>query len=213
MSTSTTTSAEQSSPPVASAPVSGVPLAVAGFGFSIVTLSLFNIGLLDAGAFGFFICVAIFTGALAMLVGGLWEARTDNVFGATFAVAYACFLLTTGVILQFVAPEIRATSGDAVFNQGFGTYLIVWAIFTAALTVGAARVNAPAFWAFALLAIVYLLAGLSNLVTGDASVILTRVAGWIGLLDGIAAWYLVLGILLNPLVGRELLPVRPLRRA
>lgn len=145
-----------------------------------------------------------------MLIGGLWEARTDNVFGATFAVAYACFLFTTGVILQFVAPGVRAESGDAVFNQGFGVYLTVWAVFTAALTIGAARVNAPAFWAFALLAIVYLLAGLSNLVTGDASVLLTRIAGWVGLADGIVAWYLVMGLLLNPLVGRELLPLRPL---
>lgn len=80
-----------------------------------------------------------------------------------------------------------------VFNIVFGVYLFVWGIFTAAITIGASCVNAPEFWACALLTMVYLLAGLSNLVTGDLSVVLARAAGWVGLLDGVAAWYLVMG--------------------
>lgn len=190
---------------------SGVPIAVIGFGFSVIMLSLFNIGALDGGSFAFFPLVAMGTGAVAMFVGGIWEARTANVFGATFAIAYACFLLTTGVILQFFAPSIRETSGDAVFNHGFGAYLILWAIFTAIMAVGSYYINLPAFLAFTLLVVVYLLAGLSNFTSGDTSVLLTRIAGWAGILDGVAAWYLGLGILLNEMTGRELFPMRPHR--
>ena len=188
---------------------SGVPIAVTGFGFSIITLSLFNVGALDAEAFGFFPVVAMTTGALAMLVGGLWEFRSNNVFGATFAVTYACFLLTTGVLLQYVAPGMKEAAGVVAFNHAFGAYLLVWALFTAFLTVGARYLNAPAFLAFALLVVVYLLAGLSNFASGNSSLVLTRIAGWAGILDGLAAWYLALAILLNDVTGRDLLPLRP----
>lgn len=202
---------QQNSPPATAVvvPSSGVPLAVIGFGFAIITLSLFNVGALDAGAFSFFPIMAMGTGALAMLIGGIWEARSANVFGATFGVAYACFLLTTGALLQFFAPGIREAAGEVVFNQAFGAYLLIWTVFTAVMTIGSFYVNLPALLAFALLTIVYLFAGLSNLVTGDASVILTRIAGWAGLLDGVAAWYLGLGILLNVMSGRTLMPMRP----
>jgi hypothetical protein len=46
----------------------------------------------------------------------------------------------------------------------FGAYLIVWALFTAMLALGAHYVNVPAFAAFVLLVVVYVLLGIGNLV-------------------------------------------------
>jgi hypothetical protein len=37
----------------------------------------------------------------------------------------------------------------------------------------------------------------------------TRVGGWVLLADGVAAWYLTSGLVLNPTVGRELVPLWP----
>ncbi|MDT5184025.1 MAG: hypothetical protein QOI29_2183 [Mycobacterium sp.] len=46
-----------------------------------------------------------------MLVGGLWELRNGNLFGATFRVGYACFLVTTP--MQMVHQIHSPTHADS----------------------------------------------------------------------------------------------------
>jgi succinate-acetate transporter protein len=192
---------------------SGVPIALAGFGFSLTILSLANTGILDQRTALMFVPVALGTGALAMFVGGIWEFRGNNLFGATFCTAYACFLFTTALILQFYAPMITDAAGAANFGYMFGAYLIVWALFTAMLAVGARYVNAPAFTAFVLLVVVYLLLGIGNLVRSpDVANVLIKLGGWFGLADSLAAFYLCAAIVLNDVRGRALLPIWSLAR-
>jgi hypothetical protein len=59
---------------------------------------------------------------------------------------------------------ITDAAGATNFGHMFGAYLIVWALFTAMLTIGARYVNVPAFAAFVLLVVVYVLLGIGNLV-------------------------------------------------
>jgi succinate-acetate transporter protein len=185
---------------------SGTPLAVFGFGFAITMLSLANAEIIPPTA-SVFIPVALGTGASLMLVGGLWEFRNGNLFGATFGVAYAGFLFTTAAMLRWFAPEITDAAGPGGFGDGFGAYLLVWALFTAMLSVGAYYINVPAFIAFVLLVVVYVLLGIVN-ITQPSSAFLTNLAGWVGLADGAAAFYLGMGIVLNPMGARELLPMK-----
>lgn len=185
---------------------SGTPLAVFGFAFSVTMLSLANTEIVPPTA-NLFVPVAMTTGALLMLVGGLWEFRNGNLFGATFAVSYAGFLLTTAVMLRWFAPEITKAAGAGGFGDGFGAYLIVWALFTAMLAIGAYYINVPAFLAFALLVVVYVLLGIVN-IAQPTSGFLTNMAGWFGLADGVAAFYLGMGIVLNPMGSREILPMK-----
>jgi succinate-acetate transporter protein len=185
---------------------SGVPLAVFAFGFSVLALSLANAGLIEAPA-GLFVPVAFGTGALGMLVGGLWEFRNGNLFGATFGVAYACFLFTTPMILRWFAPVISLRNA-AEFGDSFGAYLLMWAVFTAFMTFGAYYVNLPAFLAFALLVLVYLLAGIVN-IAGPEGTTLLRITGWIGILDGICAWWVGFGLVLNGMGPRPVIPLIP----
>ena len=93
------------------------------------------------------------------------EFRNGNLFGATFCVIYACFLFTTPMILRWFGPEISLdrVAGVGGFGDSFGAYLLVWAVFTAFLTYGAYYVNLPAFLAFLLLVVVYVLAGIVNI--------------------------------------------------
>jgi uncharacterized protein len=186
---------------------SGVPLAVFGFGFSIISLSLANAEIFNLNA-SLFVPVALGTGALAMLVGGLWEFRNGNLFGATFGVAYACFLFTTPMILRWFAPEITLdrVAGVGGFGDAFGAYLLTWAVFTAFLTIGAYYINLPAFLAFLLLTVVYLLAGIVN-ITSPESNFLLNLTGWIGLADGICAWWVGMAIVLNGMGPRPILPL------
>jgi uncharacterized protein len=190
----------------------GVPIAVFSFGFSIIMLSLANAELFNTNA-GLFIPVALGTGALGMLVGGIVEFRNGNLFGATFGVAYACFLFTTPMILRWFGPEIALdrVAGVGGFGDSFGAYLLLWAIFTAFLTYGAFYVNLPAFLAFFLLVIVYVLVGIVNITAPDSNFLL-NLAGWVGLADGICAWWVGFGLVLNDMGPRPIIPMPPAAR-
>jgi uncharacterized protein len=197
-------------PPLAVA--SGVPLAVFGFGFSVIVLSMANAEFFNPSA-SLFVPVAFGTGALAMLVGGLMEFRNGNLFGATFGVAYACFLFTTPMILRWFGPEISLgrVAGLGGFGDSFGAYLLLWALFTAFLTYGAFYVNLPAFLAFFLLILVYVGAGIVN-ITAPTTSTLIHITGWIGILDGICAWWVGFGLVLNDMGPRPLIPMPPAAR-
>jgi uncharacterized protein len=189
---------------------SGVPLAVFAFGFSVITLSLANAELFNLNA-SLFVPVAFGTGALGMLVGGLWEFRNGNLYGATFGVAYACFLFTTPLILRWFAPEIALdrVAGVGGFGDAFGAYLILWALFTAGMTIGAYYINLPAFLAFALLVLVYLGAGIVNITAPENNTLL-NITGWIGLADGLCAWWVGFGLVLNGMGPKEeIVPLYP----
>ena len=95
----------------------GVPLAVAGFGFSVLVLGMANARVFSPAAIGLFVPVAMATGGFCLLIGGLFEFRANNTFGGTFAVLYAGFLLTTGSDPALVrgrsSPRSRARSRSA----------------------------------------------------------------------------------------------------
>ena len=130
----------------------GVPLAVAGFGFAVLVLGMANARVFSPAAIGLFVPVAMATGGFCLLIGGLFEFRANNTFGGTFAVLYAGFLLTTGLILRWFAGDITTVAGALAFGDAFGTWLLLWGVFTVLLSVGAWYINMPAFLAFALLA-------------------------------------------------------------
>ncbi|MGE5291984.1 MAG: acetate uptake transporter [Micromonosporaceae bacterium] len=192
------------------ATASGVPLSVFAFGFAVGILGLVDTGILNGAAVGVFIAVAMGTGAAGLLIGGLWDFRGGNLFAGTFGTAYALFLFTTGLILKFFAPSVIASAGANAFGDAFGAWLILWAIFTAGLAVGARTINLPAFLAFVLLAAVYVILAIASLggAAGWAGTV-TKMGGWVALADGVAAWYLGFGILLNTTVGKDLLPLWP----
>ena len=192
------------------ATATGVPLSVFSFGFAIGILGLVDTGILSGRATGMFVAVAFGIGGLGLLLGGLWDFRGGNLFGATFGVAYGLFLLTTGLILRFFAPAIVTAAGANAFGDAFAAWLIMWAVFTAVMAVGAYRINMPAFLAFVLLAAVYAILAIAGL-GGTAGWVsnLTRIGGWVALADMVAAWYLGFGILLNATIGKDMVPLFP----
>jgi uncharacterized protein len=192
------------------ATATGVPLSVFSFGFSVGILGLVDTGILSGAATGMFVAVAIGTGAIGLLLGGLWDFRGGNLFAGTFGVAYALFLLTTGLILRFFAPAVITAAGANAFGDAFAAWLIMWAVFTAVMAIGAYRVNVPAFLAFVLLAAVYVILGIAGL-GGTAGWVspLTKVGGWVALADMAAAWYVGFGIVLNTTIGKDVVPMFP----
>ncbi|MGH9287810.1 MAG: acetate uptake transporter [Acidimicrobiales bacterium] len=181
----------------------GVPLSVGAFGFAVLVLGFVTANIVTSDAGAIFVPVALGTGALGLFIGGLWEYRANNVFGGTFALFYSAFLLTTGLILRFFADPITDAAGDNGFGDAFGMWLLLWCVFTLMLSYGAYYINMPAFLAFILLALGYLVLGIANINNG-ADTTLTKFGGWVLIVDGIVAWYLSWALAVNPLVARKL---------
>jgi succinate-acetate transporter protein len=194
------------------ATATGVPLSAFAFAFAVGVLGLVDTGILPGAASDMFIAVALGIGAGGLLVGGLWEFRRGELFGGTFGVAYSGFLLSTGLILKFFAGPIITAAGAVGFDHTFAAWLIMWAIFTVILAIGARHINMAAFTPFALAAVVLvleataLLGGTAGWATG-----LSKAGGWVALADSFAAGYLATAILLNSTIGKDLLPLWPPR--
>lgn len=182
----------------------GTPLAVGAFAFSVLMLGIPNAGLIAPGAGAVFAAVAFGTGFVGLLIGGLLEFRANNIFGGSFAVFYAAFLLTTAIMLRFYAPSMEP--GD--FADAFGTWLLLWFVFTVMLSWGAWHINVPAFLAFALLAVAYLVLGIANFASADTAATLGKIGGWVLIADGAVALYLSWALAVIPMVG-ERLPLWP----
>ena len=187
----------------------GVSLSVGVFGFSVIILGLAEARVFTPNAVGIFVPVAMGLGAFGLLFGGYFELRANNIFAGTFSFLYAGFLLATGLILRTFAPGIIDAAGAGGFGDAFGAWLLIWCVFTAGLTVGAYHINMPAFLAFALLAVAYLLLGLANIGESGSTVdFLTKAGGWVLIADGLAAWYLSWGLAVNSVIGDKI-PLYP----
>jgi uncharacterized protein len=192
------------------ATATGVPLSAFAFAFAVGVLGLVDTSILPSAASGMFIATALGIGAGGLLVGGLWEFRRGELFGGTFGVAYAGFLLSTGLILKFFAGPIATAAGPVGFDHTFAAWLILWAIFTVILAIGAWHINIAAFTPFALAAVVLVVEAIAFLggAAGWAGG-MTKFGGWVALADSLAAGYLATAILLNSTIGKDLLPLWP----
>jgi uncharacterized protein len=179
----------------------GIALGVIVFGFAVLVLGLADARIFTPNAIGFFVPVAFGTGVLGLLVGGLVEFRANNTFGGTFCVLYACFLTSTGLMLKQFQPSLLDAAGAGGFGDAFGSWLLLWCVFTFALAYGAYHINMPAFIAFMLLAVAYALLGVASIVgPADPATMLTKTGGWVLVADGLTAWYLGWALAVNPLL-------------
>ena len=188
------------------AAANGVPTSVFGFAVVVTMLSLANAGVLDSGTI--FVPIAMVLGFLTIGIGGLYELRNNDLFGGTFGIIYGAFLLTTGVTLRFFSPAADAEASVVnAFGDEVGAFFLLFALISFVFAFAARLVNLTALIAFALLGGVLLFAGLANIVGGDSAANLTKIAGYLGLLDGVAAFWLATGILLNTMHGKDMIPL------
>jgi len=182
------------------------PLGLAGFALTTFVLSMFNAGLVDKKGLPIVFGLALAYGGVAQLLAGLWEFRKGNTFGATAFSSYGAFWLSYWAFVTFFAKDVpAANAGSAV-----GLYLIGWGIFTTYMWIASFRTTAAINLVFLLLAITYFLLGIGE-ATGNTGV--GKLGGWVGLATAVAAWYASFAAVANFTFGRELVPVRQLRRA
>ena len=186
----------------------GTPLALAAFGSSLAMLSMGNAEVFSLGALLIVAPVAFGFGAVGMILAGMWDFRGGAAFHAMWETAYGCFWLFLGLQLAVFGDDIVRAAGASGAADAFGAYLLVWAVLTAGFTVGTYYIARPAFVAFVMLTAVFLFVGIANLsAPGDTADTLRQIGGWIGIANAAVALYLSFALMINPMVGRTVMPV------
>jgi uncharacterized protein len=181
------------------------PLGLAAFAGTTFFLSTVNAGLLpksvEAGVFG----LAFFYGGLAQLLAGMWEFVKGNTFGALAFTSFGAFWLSFWYLVSHAATDLgKASAGDV--NKAVGTYLLVWTIFTAYMTLASMRTSGAVMAVFVLLTLTFLFLCIGAYSDSGG---LTKVGGWLGLLTALAAWYASFAGVFNATAKRDVVPTFP----
>ncbi|MCD2197856.1 acetate uptake transporter [Actinomycetospora endophytica] len=183
------------------------PLGLAAFAATTFLLSLFNAGIVPDSLEKVVLPLALFYGGLAQLLAGMWEFRKNNTFGATAFVSYGAFWLAFAGFVQFTEPALQAGGASkAQVGLATGLFLLMFAIFTAYMTLASLRTTAALIAVFVLLTLTFLALAIAEIAGASG---LATVGGILGLLTALAAWYASAAGVTNATWGRVVLPVGP----
>ncbi len=173
------------------------PLGLAGFAMTTFCLSSWNANLWHGAGLEAALSLALFYGGIVQLLAGMWEFIRKNTFGALAFSSYGAFWLAFYAIVQF---HLAGGGTDTV-----GIFLLGWTIFTAYMTIAAAKTNTAIFVVFILLLVTFVLLTIGNWGAGHSS--LVHAGGWFGLATAVAAWYTSMAGVVNETHGKVLFPV------
>jgi len=179
------------------------PLGLLGFGMTTVLLNIHNAGFqaLDTMILG----MGIFYGGVAQIIAGIMEWKKNNTFGTTAFTSYGLFWLTLVALLVF--PKMGW--GDAPSSSAMAGYLFMWGLFTFFMFIGTLKLNRALQFVFASLTILFWLLSLAD-ATGN--IMITRIAGFEGIVCGGSAIYAAVAQVLNEVYGRTVLPLGELKK-
>lgn len=175
-------------------------LGLGGFALSTFILNIVNAGLVDEATIGIVMPVAMFYGGLAQFMAGMWEMRRGDTFGATCFSSFAAFWMGLATFFFFKLAGIGAFV--EVPPAGIAVVLIAWGIFTGYATIASLKLPRAVTWVFITLTLLFFL-----LAIGEFSPIVHRIAGYVGILCSLIAWYTSAGILINSTHNRTVLPL------
>jgi hypothetical protein len=158
------------------------PLGLAAFALTTFVLSCVNAGFIGKGGDFVVLGLAAAYGGLAQFCAGMWEFRRNNVFGATAFTSYGAFWLSFALLVTFYVGKLPAETVPGAI----GTFLLAWGIFSAFMTIGAAKVSPPLLVTFVLLDVTFFLLAGGAYTSMPA---LSHVGGYFGIATAIAAWY------------------------
>jgi uncharacterized protein len=179
------------------------PLGLMGFGMTTVLLNFHNAGFFDLGTM--ILAMGIFYGGIAQVIAGIQEWKKNNTFGAVAFTSYGFFWLTLVGLL--VMPEMGW--GDANQTSAMVAYLCMWGIFTGVMFIGTLKLNRALQVVFGSLTLLFFLLALGD-ATGN--IVITRIAGYEGIICGFSAIYAALAQVLNEVYGRTVLPICPVKK-
>jgi uncharacterized protein len=183
------------------------PLGLAAFAGTTFFLSVVNSGMLGDTVETVVLGLALFYGGLAQLLAGMWEFTKGNTFGALAFTSYGAFWMSFWYLLN----HLPADAPEKDLFHGVGVYLLMWAIFTAYMTVAAMRTTGAVLAVFAMLTLTFLALAIGWLDNHSTGWI--HFGGWLGLITAVLAWYASFAGVTNSTFRRVVLPVFPMDAA
>lgn len=180
------------------------PVGLLGFALTTILLNMHNAGLFPMNSM--ILAMGIFVGGAAQVIVGIMEWKKNNTFGTTAFIAYGFFWMT--LVGLIVMPKLGV--GIASDAASMAAFLAVWGVFTIGMFIGTFALNRALQVVFGTLTLLFFLLAYSD-ITGNAAV--RVLAGYEGILCGLAALYTSLAQVLNELYGRVVLPLGPVKRA
>ena len=172
-------------------------LGLGAFGMSTALLSFGNAGIVPTAAAAV-LGLGLFYGGIAQLIAGIWEFVQANTFGALAFVSYGAFWLAYWWTIT--NPGVLKEAGGA----GMGTFLMLWAVFTSFMIVPCIRISNLLTALFTAAAVTFILLALAEYTSSE---ILTRIAGYTGLVVGVLGLYGCFASVVNATWRRSVIPL------
>ncbi|MGK5632476.1 acetate uptake transporter [Streptomyces sp. URMC 123] len=169
-------------------------LGLLALGLTLLAFGLFHADVIDGVTAQDASALALFVGGVTLFVAGLWELRGGAVPTGTAFTALGAFWFTWGTGV-----------GEArVSDHAQGLFLLLWALLALSLTLAAWGWGPVARVVFGLLFVALVLLAVARFVDSAEP---ARIAGWIAVVSGAAAWYGATARLANAGFGRSVLPL------
>lgn len=186
------------------------PLGLAAFAGTTFFLSVVNTNMLGSSVETVVLGLALFYGGIAQFAAGMWEFVKGNTFGALAFASYGAFWMSFWYLLNHLPKEAKAND----LFHAVGLYLLMWAIFTAYMTIGSMRVSGAVFAVFALLTLTFIALAIgwfaystSDFEKNSSGWI--HLGGWLGIVTAAAAWYASFAGVTNATYKRIVFPTFP----
>ena len=173
------------------------PLGLMGFGITTVLLNIHNIGVFGIGSM--ILAMGLFYGGIAQVIAGIMEWKKNNTFGTVAFTSYGLFWLSFAGI--HILPALGMA--EPANKNALAYYLFMWCLFTAVLYVATLKLDKATQVVFLLLTILFFLLGLVD-ITGIKAI--GQIAGYVGILTGLSAFYNAAAQILNEIYDKTVLP-------
>jgi len=138
---------------------------------------------------------------LRMFTAGLMEWKKGNIYGMAAYGSYGLFWVSFAALFILPVPGFAKDTG----GQGaMAAYLALWGLFTFILFIGSLKMSRALQFVLGTLALVFFLEAIG---AATGSGMFTVLAGYIGIISGLAVIYTALAPILNDIYGRTIAPL------
>ncbi|VEU79595.1 acetate uptake transporter [Haploplasma axanthum] len=177
--------------------INPAPLGLLGFGLTTILLNLHNSGIIPLSIV--IVAMGITFGGVAQIIAGILEFKTGNNFGGTAFTAYGFFWLSL-VLIWIYKPNGIALAD----KESMGFYLLLWGLFTIVMFIGTLKHNVTSRIVFGSLAILFILLSIGDFAHSE---VITRIAGYVGIICGLSAFYNASAQIINAEFNKNILPL------
>ncbi len=168
---------------------------LAGFGLTTLLLQFHNLGFIGLGPV---LAMGVMFGGIAQLIAGFQEKENGNNFGYSAFVSYGAFWIGLCIIWLCNHFDVYPSNGIEV-----GFYLFAFMLYTGIMLVAALRIHTAMIVTFATLFVGFVLLVLEHFFFPC----LKTLAAIDLIICALAAWYMMAAEIINPLAGKEVLPL------